>query len=439
MSQYKDVEVGSTVYFWFAANLTTGAAGDGASPLYDVRAAGGAAGGAPTASGTPTLLTHASYTDGLHEIAIDTTGYNAGEYAVFCTLTISTVNPAGFCGSFKVVAVGDSLHSAAARVMDAIPNAAAGANGGLPTTNGTKLNQTADLTAGQTIAANLTQILGTALTETAGLIAAGFKKFFNIATPTGTLNSLPDAVPGAAGGLPTTNGTKVNQTVDLTAGQSIAASSVPAVTLANGAHGGAGATITLQTPIVANATQIEGGDATDAITAAATAATPTVTAGAVSDKTGYTLDAAYDPAKTAAQALDLATVAGYIDTEVTAIKLQTDKLNFTGTDVKATLDGETVALTAGQLPIKKNTAFPNFEFPMLDSTDHVTPTAGLTVTAQRSIDGGAFGACTNAVAELSNGLYKHNWSASDLNGAVTTFRYTAVGADDRLVTVVTQA
>jgi hypothetical protein len=47
---------------------------------------------------------------------------------------------------------------------------------------------------------DLVSILGTALTETAGLIAAGFKKFFNIGTPTGTVNSLPDAVPGATGG-----------------------------------------------------------------------------------------------------------------------------------------------------------------------------------------------------------------------------------------------
>ena len=48
---------------------------------------------------------------------------------------------------------------------------------------------------------SLVQILGTALTETAGLIAGGFKKLFNVATPTGTLNSLPGAVPGAAGGI----------------------------------------------------------------------------------------------------------------------------------------------------------------------------------------------------------------------------------------------
>ena len=57
-----------------------------------------------------------------------------------------------------------------------------------------------DFTSG-VVKANLAQILGTALTETAGQIAAGVKKFFNVASPTGTVNSLPDAVPGAAGGL----------------------------------------------------------------------------------------------------------------------------------------------------------------------------------------------------------------------------------------------
>jgi len=56
-----------------------------------------------------------------------------------------------------------------------------------------------DFTSG-VVKANLVQILATALTETAGLLAGGFKKFFNVATPTGTLNSLADAVPGAAGG-----------------------------------------------------------------------------------------------------------------------------------------------------------------------------------------------------------------------------------------------
>lgn len=57
-----------------------------------------------------------------------------------------------------------------------------------------------DFTSG-VVKSNLVQILATALTETAGLLAAGFKKFFNVATPTGTLNSIPDAVAGASGGL----------------------------------------------------------------------------------------------------------------------------------------------------------------------------------------------------------------------------------------------
>lgn len=38
--------------------------------------------------------------------------------------------------------------------------------------------------------ANLGEILGTALTETAGYLAAGFKKFFNVATPTSTMNQI---------------------------------------------------------------------------------------------------------------------------------------------------------------------------------------------------------------------------------------------------------
>jgi hypothetical protein len=44
-----------------------------------------------------------------------------------------------------------------------------------------------DVTSG-VIKSNLSQILGTALTETAGQIAAGFKKFFNIGTPAATMD-----------------------------------------------------------------------------------------------------------------------------------------------------------------------------------------------------------------------------------------------------------
>lgn len=107
MHQYATLE--DTVYFGFAANLTSGAAGDGATPLFDVRLGGGAAGDAPILSGTPTLLTHANYSDGCYEVAVAATaanGFAAGNtYLVFVTLTISAVTPAAMVGTFKLAPV----------------------------------------------------------------------------------------------------------------------------------------------------------------------------------------------------------------------------------------------------------------------------------------------------------------------------------------------
>lgn len=87
--------------------------------------------------------------------------------------------------------------------------------------------------------------------------------------------------------------------------------------------------------------------------------------------------------------------------------------------------------------IKKNTALSNFEFLMVDSTDHVTGKTGLTITAERSIDGAAFAACANAAVEVSAGIYKINLATTDLNGDVITLKFTATGADARMVTIKT--
>lgn len=57
-----------------------------------------------------------------------------------------------------------------------------------------------DFTSG-VVKSNWVQILGTAITGTAAQLAAAITKFFNVATPTGTVNSLPDAVAGASGGV----------------------------------------------------------------------------------------------------------------------------------------------------------------------------------------------------------------------------------------------
>lgn len=86
---------------------------------------------------------------------------------------------------------------------------------------------------------------------------------------------------------------------------------------------------------------------------------------------------------------------------------------------------------------KKNTGLDNFMFPMFDATTKV-PKDGLTVTAERAIDGSPFSPCSNAVAELSNGVYRVSLSADDLNGNKVMFRFSAPGADDQLVEIITQ-
>lgn len=86
---------------------------------------------------------------------------------------------------------------------------------------------------------------------------------------------------------------------------------------------------------------------------------------------------------------------------------------------------------------KKNTGLDNFMFPMFDSTTK-NPKIGLTVTAERAIDGNPFSPCSNAAVELSNGVYRVNLSASDLNGNKIMLRFSSPGADDQLVEIITQ-
>lgn len=83
---------------------------------------------------------------------------------------------------------------------------------------------------------------------------------------------------------------------------------------------------------------------------------------------------------------------------------------------------------------KKNQALASFAFLMTDSTTH-NPVTGKTVTVTRAIDTGTFAAGTlSAVTEISNGLYRVDFAAADLNGNVVTLRATASGCDDLFVT-----
>jgi hypothetical protein len=94
------------------------------------------------------------------------------------------------------------------------------------------------------------------------------------------------------------------------------------------------------------------------------------------------------------------------------------------------------------MAVKRNQPLPAFTFVMLDSADHVTPKGGLTVTAQRKLDGGAWAACTNPVtfdAGAPVPTYMIDLAAADLNGAVVTLAFTAAGADPLQITLLTQA
>ncbi len=101
-----------------------------------------------------------------------------------------------------------------------------------------------------------------------------------------------------------------------------------------------------------------------------------------------------------------------------------------------------ISLSSGrvllQSGIRKNQAIANFPFLMTDSTNH-NPATGLTITATRSIDGAAFGAGTIAnMTEISSGLYQCDLGAGDLNGDTIALRFTASGADDLVVTFITE-
>ena len=98
--------------------------------------------------------------------------------------------------------------------------------------------------------------------------------------------------------------------------------------------------------------------------------------------------------------------------------------------------GEGVKVSS-RVNMKKNTAFSGFMFTMYDSATNL-PKTGLTVTAQRAIDGGGYAACTNSVAEISAGTYKIDLSDADLNGNAVKLKFTATGALQQDFTVVTQ-
>lgn len=144
--------------------------------------------------------------------------------------------------------------------------------------------------------------------------------------------------------------------------------------------------------------------------------------------------------------LDAANLPADIDSIITLVAALNDISaadvwsSVTRTLTAGTRDSEIDAIKAVTdfLVVKKNIAKNNFTFPMVLTSDHVSDADSLTVTCQRSIDGGVFGNCTISTATfISDGTYKVNLSADDLNGDVIMLKFTAPTADTRKMLVLT--
>jgi hypothetical protein len=383
----------------FAFDITTGAAktGDAANQVFYITKDWGSVTAIASNSGVPTEM-DATNAKGWYKIAVSQTETNADAVVLSgksSTANISVVGalvqtvPANYTtmvidGSGRVDVSKVSGTSQTARDL--------GASVLLSTGTGTGQ---LDFTSG-VVKANLAQILGTALTETAGQIAAAFKQWFNVAAPVGTVNSIPNATAGATGGLfiaGSNAATTANITGNLTGNVS---GSVGSVTGAVGSVTGAVGSVTGAVGSVTGAV----GSVTAGVTVTTNNDKTGYTASTVSDKTGYSLTQAF-PSNFSSMAI---TAAG-------AVGVQSN--------------------------VKKNTASTGFMFVLTDSTTH-TPKTGVTVTAQRSIDGAAYASCANAVSEVSNGMYKIDLAAADVNGNHIMLRFTGTNTDDLNIELITE-
>ena len=123
-----------------------------------------------------------------------------------------------------------------------------------------------------------------------------------------------------------------------------------------------------------------------------------------------------------------------VENRATPAQVATELGTYNGpTRAEATTDKDAILARILTQGVAQNAAFPNFTFEMVLTSDHVTPATGLTVTAQRLLDGGAYAAVAGTIAEISNGTYQFDALAADTNGDFGTWKFSAATADDVFV------
>ena len=107
-------------------------------------------------------------------------------------------------------------------------------------------------------------------------------------------------------------------------------------------------------------------------------------------------------------------------------------LDLAHTDLDTIISNQTVGIKKG---VERTIVFK-----MVDATDFATPEPSITVTEERSLDGGAFAACTNAASEIGgagngSGWYKITLTSSEMNANEIIFKGTGAGCAqcDRLI------
>ena len=144
---------------------------------------------------------------------------------------------------------------------------------------------------------------------------------------------------------------------------------------------------------------------------------------AISDLGGHDLDVVASDLNDIQTRLPAALVGGRMDSDVAIIQ---------ATAAKTVRD---------EILPTQNAVLNDITFLFVAASDHVTPVTGATtMTVTRSIDGGAFAAGSNSVAEIGNGIYVYDASASDMNGGEIVFRFAATGGtpgapDDAFVSI----
>lgn len=90
--------------------------------------------------------------------------------------------------------------------------------------------------------------------------------------------------------------------------------------------------------------------------------------------------------------------------------------------------------------VPKAVALPDFAFVMYSSTDHVTPSTGLSVSGYISKDGGAFAALGGTITAIASGVYQvDEITAVETDADVIVLRFTATGADDVVIVIKTDS